>query len=85
MARSDHLRRIAVMYRAGRTFLLSSKTHSRGNSTSDGDVMTTEAALAPDTGIAGGSRPDVCGCGQDLDGCWREHCPRCGCHVTHAA
>lgn len=20
----------------------------------------------------------VCGCGQDLDGCAREHCPRCG-------
>ena len=22
-----------------------------------------------------------CGCGQDLDGCAREHCPRCGCEI----
>lgn len=47
--------------------------------------MTTEAALAPDTGRSGGARPHVCGCGQDLDGCEREHCPRCGCHVARAA
>ncbi|WP_459985170.1 hypothetical protein [Nocardioides sp. AN3] len=23
-------------------------------------------------------RPTLCGCGQDLDDCSREHCPRCG-------
>jgi hypothetical protein len=23
----------------------------------------------------------VCVCGQDLDGCWRSHCPRCGISV----
>jgi hypothetical protein len=47
--------------------------------------MTTEAALAPDTGLAGCARPHVCGCGQDLDDCVREHCPRCGCHLDGAA
>jgi hypothetical protein len=25
----------------------------------------------------------VCGCGQDLDDCQREHCPRCGRAVPH--
>lgn len=27
----------------------------------------------------------TCSCGQDLDGCSREHCPRCGrdLHRTH--
>jgi hypothetical protein len=45
--------------------------------------MTTEAALAPDDGTAAG--PEVCGCGQDLDCCEREHCPRCGCQVHRAA
>jgi hypothetical protein len=38
--------------------------------------MTTEAALAP-----GSSATDVCGCGQDLDTCKRQHCPRCGCQI----
>lgn len=47
--------------------------------------MTTEAALAPETGTAGGVRHHVCGCGQDLDCCEREHCPRCGCQVNRAA
>lgn len=26
----------------------------------------------------------TCSCGQDLDGCTREHCPRCGREVRHA-
>lgn len=34
-------------------------------------VMTAEAVEAT-----------VCGCGQDLEGCSREHCPRCGCDIT---
>lgn len=42
--------------------------------------MTTEAALAP-----GFVAAEVCSCGQDLDGCEREHCPRCGCQVHRAA
>ncbi|HEX2896189.1 MAG TPA: hypothetical protein VHO29_19455 [Marmoricola sp.] len=46
--------------------------------------MTTESALAPDDGSAA-DRPRVCGCGQDLESCEREHCPRCGCQVHHAA
>ena len=25
----------------------------------------------------------TCGCGQDLDCCSREHCPRCGSLVSH--
>jgi hypothetical protein len=29
--------------------------------------------------------PAMCGCGQDLDCCEREHCPRCGCEIRHAA
>jgi hypothetical protein len=45
-----------------------------------GEVMTTEAALAPDTNVS-----DVCGCGQDLDCCEREHCPRCGCEIHRVA
>jgi hypothetical protein len=47
--------------------------------------MTTEAALAPDDGTGAVRRPAVCGCGQDLDCCEREHCPRCGCQVHRAA
>jgi hypothetical protein len=47
--------------------------------------MTTEAALAPEGGAVNGERPEVCGCGQDLDSCEREHCPRCGCQVHRAA
>ena len=27
----------------------------------------------------------VCSCGQDLDCCEREHCPRCGCEIHRAA
>jgi hypothetical protein len=42
--------------------------------------MTTEAALAP-----GATATDVCGCGQDLDCCARQHCPRCGCEIHRAA
>jgi hypothetical protein len=42
--------------------------------------MTTEAALAP-----GAHATEVCGCGQDLDGCDREHCPRCGCEIPRVA
>lgn len=30
---------------------------------------------------ATGSCPTVCRCGQDLDCCTREHCPRCGCEL----
>lgn len=29
--------------------------------------------------------PVVCSCGQDLDCCEREHCPRCGCEIHRAA
>jgi len=47
--------------------------------------MTTEAALAPEDGAGAVQRPEVCGCGQDLDCCEREHCPRCGCQVHRAA
>jgi len=42
--------------------------------------MTTEAALAP-----GAIATDVCGCGQDLDTCERQHCPRCGCEIHRVA
>jgi hypothetical protein len=42
--------------------------------------MTTETALAP-----GATGSAVCGCGQDLDCCAREHCPRCGCEIHRAA
>lgn len=31
------------------------------------------------------SAPSVCSCGQDLDCCAREHCPRCGCEIHRAA
>jgi hypothetical protein len=33
----------------------------------------------------GCTAPDVCDCGQDLDCCEREHCPRCGCEIHRAA
>ncbi|GAB7006662.1 hypothetical protein JCM18899A_41350 [Nocardioides sp. AN3] len=40
-------------------------------------AMTTDRylwlSLHPST-----RRPTLCGCGQDLDDCSREHCPRCG-------
>jgi len=42
--------------------------------------MSTEEALSPAVSTA-----DVCGCGQDLDCCRREHCPRCGCEIHRAA
>jgi hypothetical protein len=29
--------------------------------------------------------PPVCGCGQDLDLCTRNHCPRCGVSLTSRA
>jgi hypothetical protein len=66
------------MYPDGRPFLLVREQLQ-------GDTMTTEAALAPDDGTAAAGRPEVCGCGQDLDCCEREHCPRCGCQVHRAA
>ncbi|HET6168140.1 MAG TPA: hypothetical protein VFE07_15010 [Marmoricola sp.] len=31
------------------------------------------------------SVPAECGCGQDLDSCRRDHCPRCGREIHHAA
>ncbi len=50
-------------------------------------MITTDAALY---GAGGGTallddsrRPGAtCGCGQDLGGVSREHCPRCGCCLT---
>lgn len=27
--------------------------------------------------------PSTCSCGQSLDACHAEHCPRCGCAVHH--
>jgi len=44
-------------------------------------MIATEAAQGPGSDQA----PTVCGCGQDLDCCEREHCPRCGCQVNRAA
>jgi hypothetical protein len=29
--------------------------------------------------------PAECDCGQDLDCCDRDHCPRCGREIHHAA
>lgn len=43
-------------------------------------MTSTEAAPGPGT-----YRAAVCSCGQDLDCCERDHCPRCGCQVHHAA
>jgi len=31
------------------------------------------------------TRNRACECGQDLDGCERDHCPRCGCQLRSAA
>lgn len=31
------------------------------------------------------AKPRVCDCGQELDGCSREHCPRCGVQLGRAA
>jgi hypothetical protein len=76
MAQMGHFTPERVMYPAGRPFLLVRERHQ-------GDTMTTEAALAPDDGTA--VHPEVCSCGQDLDCCEREHCPRCGCLVHRAA
>lgn len=44
-------------------------------------MIATDAAAGPGTFQAS----DVCGCGQDLDCCEREHCPRCGCQIHRAA
>lgn len=52
-----------------------------------GDAMiSTEAAL----GMSGeyestASRPEACTCGQELDCCSSDHCPRCGCSLHSAA
>lgn len=44
-------------------------------------MITTDMALyAPTTTTeATDVRPLVCGCGQELSGVRRAHCPRCGC------
>jgi hypothetical protein len=44
-------------------------------------MIATETA----TQRAGYAAPAVCDCGQDLDCCVREHCPRCGCEIHRAA
>jgi len=30
-------------------------------------------------------RPETCACGQELDCCTRQHCPRCGALLPHRA
>src|SRR6476620_310133 len=50
------------------------------------EMISTEAAL----GMSGeyeatSTRPLACTCGQDLDCCANDHCPRCGCSLHHAA
>lgn len=37
------------------------------------------------TVVASTTTPQVCDCGQDLDGVRRSHCPRCGCQLDRAA
>jgi hypothetical protein len=64
------------MYPAVRSFLMVS------GATNQGDTMIATQA-APGHGIA--TAPAECDCGQDLDCCRREHCPRCGREIHHAA
>jgi len=32
-----------------------------------------------------GTKPQLCSCGQDLEGRARQHCPRCGCQLGRTA
>ena len=44
-------------------------------------MIATDAALAgtPNASGSGVTKVLVCGCGQEIMGTTRAHCPRCGC------
>lgn len=44
-------------------------------------MIATETALYGQTNTSGSGAATVrvCGCGQEIGGITREHCPRCGC------
>ncbi len=44
-------------------------------------MIATEAAPEPGSITV----PAECDCGQDLECCERDHCPRCGREIHHAA
>jgi hypothetical protein len=47
-------------------------------------VKAGTAGMTRKTPSAGGARSTSCGCGQQLDCCQRQHCPRCGRSIQNA-